>query len=303
MSVTQLGRSKNSTIDRFIMNTLSWVSPGAVERRAVEAFATPLPLEGSPAEPRVPGLEAHRFSVDAEPYRLTAWDWGGGELGPGAWGRRPTVLLVHGWNGRAAQLSRFVAPLVEAGFYVVAFDQPAHGASSGSRATLLDLTRAVRAVARKVGPLHGVIAHSLGATATALAIERGMQVDRAVLLAPPAEVEHFVRGFAARLGLPAARADGMLERIRHEVGGELERLDLRRLARNLRVPLLLMHDPQDREVPFQHGAAIAQAWPGARIEVLRGLGHRRLLADANVIDHAVAFLGDTEDQRFERRSA
>jgi len=41
---------------------------------------------------------------------LRAWIWGNG----------PTVLLVHGWNGRAGQLAEFVPPLLEAGFQVVA---------------------------------------------------------------------------------------------------------------------------------------------------------------------------------------
>jgi pimeloyl-ACP methyl ester carboxylesterase len=282
---------QNSTIGRSVFTILSWAAPAQVERLAVELFCRPRRLP-RPTAPTVSGLEPHRFVVSTRFEQLAAWDWGHG----------PTVLLVHGWNGLAAQLSPFVAPLVAAGYYVVAFDQPAHGASSGARATLLDLTHAVEAVARKVGPLHGLIAHSLGATATTLAIARGLPVERAVLLAPPADVNHFARAFASQLGLSTARAEGMRERLRLELGGDLGAFDLRRLAPSLRTPVLVMHDPHDREVPFAHGRALAESWPGARFEALRSLGHRRLLSDPAVIDLAVAFVHGT-DASAARRSA
>jgi hypothetical protein len=38
------------------------------------------------------------------------------------------------------------------------------------------------------------------------------------------------------------------------------------------------------------GAAIAAAWPGARLHVTSGLGHRRLLRDPNVIAEVVEFV-------------
>jgi pimeloyl-ACP methyl ester carboxylesterase len=43
-------------------------------------------------------------------------------------------------------------------------------------------------------------------------------------------------------------------------------------------------------VPFDHGRAIAEAWPGARFVPLEHLGHTRPLADTEVLRAAVAFL-------------
>lgn len=285
--------SRISTIGRLILPLASQLAPGAVERWAARAFARPLPLL-PPRAPEVPGLVGRRFDLDGAGERLAVWEWGGAG---------PTVLLVHGWNGQAAQMSGFVAPLVASGYYVVAFDQPAHGLSSGSSANLLDLAQAVAAVGHKVGPVHAVIAHSLGATAAALAIARGLSVDRAVLVAPPAEPRHFMRAFAARLGLSPARTDGMIARLRRQLG-DLDRLDLPKLAPGLATRALILHDPTDREVPFAHGQAIAAAWRSARLEAVRGLGHRRLLSDRRVIERAVELVG--RDERIaqpKRRSA
>lgn len=293
MATLRFLRPINSTIDRFIIEATARLAPAALERWAARAFTRPLPLL-PPRPPRVAGLVGRRFDIDGAGERLAAWEWDG---------TGPTVLLVHGWNGQAAQLSPFVAPLVASGHYVLAFDQPAHGLSSGSHANLVDLAQAVAAVARKVGPVRAVIAHSLGATATALAIARGLDVERAVLLAPPAEPRHFMRAFAARLGLPTARTDGMIERLQQQVG-DLDRLDLSKLAPALHTRALVIHDPNDREVPFAHGQAIAAAWPGAQLEIVRGLGHRRLLSDRGVVDRAVEFVHELDAVELpHRRSA
>ena len=48
-------------------------------------------------------------------------------------------------------------------------------------------------------------------------------------------------------------------------------------------PTLVIHDRDDKEVRWEDGAAIAGAWPGARLETTTGLGHRRILRDPVVI--------------------
>jgi hypothetical protein len=43
-------------------------------------------------------------------------------------------------------------------------------------------------------------------------------------------------------------------------------------------------------VPWKHGASLARLWPGARLLSTRGLGHRRILQDAQVAQAAVHFI-------------
>jgi pimeloyl-ACP methyl ester carboxylesterase len=278
----------NSTIGRSIIDWLTRLAPERAERRVAEAFARPRRFP-APLVPIAGDLRARPFQLTSGAYRLSAWAWGEHGAEP-----RPTILLVHGWNGAAAQMTAFVPPLVRSGFRVVAFDLPAHGGSSGARATLVDLARAVRDVADAAGPVDGVVAHSLGATATALAIADGLAPARAALIAPPAEMPYFVTAFARALGLPDSRLPAVLEHIRRDIGGDLDRFDLRRLAPSLRVPALLLHDPEDREVPFAHGAAIAEAWPNAKLLPLRRVGHTRALTDLAVIDTVTAYLDRAE---------
>src|SRR5262249_55595593 len=117
-----------------------------------------------------------------------------------------------------------------------------------------------------------------------------LAVERAVFLASPAEPSYFARGFAAHLGLSPALADGVVRRIRERVGADLASFDLRVFAPRMRAALLVIHDPNDREVPFEHGRGIADAWPGARFVSLERGGHTRLLAMGDVVDRAVGFV-------------
>jgi pimeloyl-ACP methyl ester carboxylesterase len=227
----------------------------------------------------VPLFAGKRFEVETSTGAVAAWHYGEG----------PTVVVAHGWNGAATQLFRLIARLVRGGFEVVAFDQPAHGLSGGTHTDVAEMADALRSVAFRVRPVHAVVAHSLGGTAAALAIARGAAIPRAVLIAPPVELPFFARAFAGSVGLSSARADGILSKLQ-AVMGPPDALDLLRLAPSQRAPLLVLHDRADREVPFAHSEALVSKWPGARLEPLSNLGHRRMLREPRVLDAIVDFL-------------
>ncbi|MFL5391843.1 MAG: alpha/beta fold hydrolase, partial [Myxococcales bacterium] len=63
-----------------------------------------------------------------------------------------------------------------------------------------------------------------------------------------------------------------------------------------RAALLVLHDLDDREVPFAQGEALASAWPGARLRSLRNLGHRRMLREPFVLDEIVDFLREGQQE-------
>jgi predicted alpha/beta hydrolase family esterase len=40
---------------------------------------------------------------------------------------------------------------------------------------------------------------------------------------------------------------------------------------------LILHDPEDNQVAVAHAQDLAKAWPLARLELLQGVGHYRIL--------------------------
>jgi pimeloyl-ACP methyl ester carboxylesterase len=209
------------------------------------------------------------------------------------WGLGPTVLLVHGWEGRGAQLGAFVEPLVAAGMSVVAFDAPGHGSSPDHRLYLTDLADCVADVADNAGPLHGIIAHSFGAAAVLLANTRnGVRAPHNAMIAPNVLIEDSVSKFARFVGLDESDRIAFEQRIAHHTGVPISTLQLHRLAGHRGDDeLLVIHDRDDREVEFVHGEQLAAMWPDATLHEAPGLGHRRILRDPAVVAAVVDAIG------------
>ncbi len=211
--------------------------------------------------------------------RLATWHFGDG----------PTVLFIHGWGGRAAQFAAFIRPLVEAGYRAVMFDAPAHGLSSGRQTHLMDFVRATSVVADAHGPPVAVVAHSFGAPVATWAIHSGLSAERLVLFAPPVDMSRFV-DFAARyVGFPNRVTLRLQRRLEARFGITLAELSTDRVAASLGLPLLVLHDVEDRQARWQSGAAVAEA-AGGRFIKTEGLGHTRILSAPETVGEAVAFI-------------
>jgi pimeloyl-ACP methyl ester carboxylesterase len=288
---TTVRSRKKLHLARAALQTAYFVSEDLGSGVAERLFTSPQRYPRPPREREV--LETGRpFEVEVA---LQAPRWKGRSLRLAAWrwGQGPAVLLVHGWEGRGSQLGAFVEPLVAAGLSVVAFDAPAHGDSPGSRAYLPDLADAVLAVAAASGRVHATISHSFGAAAVLLAHGRGgLDAPRNVMIAPNVVLADSVRRFARLIGLDEADRPGFEQRVGVSAGVPLAALQLPVLAAGRDAALLVVHDRDDRDVPFAQGEALAETWPGARLHATQGLGHHRILRDPAVIGAAVELVRD-----------
>lgn len=264
---------------RTVFRTFGSIAPDMTARWAETIFCTP-PRREPPAGEEAFIATGQRFTVRSEGQELAAWSWGTG----------PAVLLAHGWGSRAGRFGAMTAALVDAGFRAVAHDAPAHGQSTGRFASLPEFARALRAVADEVGEVYGVVGHSLGGAAACVALANGLEARRAVLIAPPADVQQFSRDFGDYLRIPAPTRQVMRRNLEARLGVRWEDLDIAALARGLPIPALVVHDREDDEVPFAHGEEIARAFPGGTLVATTGLGHRAILRDPEVVRQAVAFL-------------
>ncbi len=207
-----------------------------------------------------------------------------------------TVLLVHGWTGDAASMTGFVEPLLTAGFRVVAFDLPGHGASTGRELNIPLGVASLAAVARVFGPFHAIVTHSFGGAITLAALAgsvRGQPVvsaDRLVLISAPSSITRITRQFGHAIGL-GRRGQAALERRIHVVAGNpVEAFEGPLQLKAIGLPTLVIHDRQDRELGFAHAEALEQAGPFVRLEATDGLGHRRILKARPVAESVARFV-------------
>lgn len=262
-------------VARALLGAAIDLAPGWAARRAVDVFTR----TSRPPDRAVPG--ALPLDVWLEGRRVPAWSAGAGRA----------VVLVHGWSGRGSQLAPFVGPVVAAGMRAVWFDAPGHGAAAGSRSNLGEMVRALVAVEAALGeaPL-GVVAHSLGGVATAIAAHRGLlRAERIVTVGSPADGGLWMPKFVRMLGgsdrFLAAAIEALCARAR------VDWAEVRVADRPVGRPALVLHDHDDREVGADQARALAIGW-GAVALTTRGLGHRRILDVPEVASAAVAFVRD-----------
>ncbi len=201
----------------------------------------------------------------------------------------PRVLLVHGWNGAATDWQPIAEALVASGFSVTALDLPAHGISPGRISSLPRFVRGVREADRRHGPFDVWVAHSMGAAAALAALARGSRARRVVLISGLADPAGSLREFARGFGLNEAGTRAYLAAIERGEKMPLTDVDGTINAARIDAPMLLMHDRQDRVVPIEHGHRIAKSSPRATLMQTEGLGHRRILSDASIVQSVVAF--------------
>jgi pimeloyl-ACP methyl ester carboxylesterase len=261
----------------------SRVSPTSAERRAARMFVTP------PKHKRVTRASLKLVTPESSPTQVTIHERGL-RISATTIGAGPTVMLLHGWGGSAADMMPTATALANAGYRSVLFDMPGHGNSAGRESSLVDFLRAMRAVSRTLGAPELIVGHSFGGAAAVFGItELGLPVQGAVLFSPAPGPAYYVERFARTVGLPAARTMGMMRLVVERVGRSVESLDALVAARDARVPALILHDPADREVPFAFAQQMSATWTGSRLVERPSLGHKRILRDPGSIAAAVDF--------------
>lgn len=257
-------------------------APESTLHRAARIFCTPMKSSRTRAL-AAPTHAAREVSIPVDGHTVAAYVWGDPA-------KQPYVLFAHGWSSHGTRIAAWLPQLRREGYAVVAFDQPAHGRSPGRLATLPDFTRHLLAVGAHFGPAEVVIGHSLGGAATANALSRGLQAQRAVLIAPAADPVAAAERFADIMWVGRNLCQRMFSYFESLIGITFDEQQAHHTAPVIGRPALIVHDLEDRDVPWSEGERYARYWPDSRLLTTRGLGHRRVLDDGDVIAAAMRFV-------------
>lgn len=261
-----------------------WLMPQATLQRGFRLFGTPMP-----------GTRARAKAADTAGAKLRDVDFGSARVACYTWGdpeHQPIALLAHGWSGYGLQWLAWIEPLRRAGYAVVTFDQIAHGRSGGQRATLPMFADVLQRVAQCHRAPDLVMGHSLGGAAATVALARGLPARRTVLIAPAADPFEAARRFGGIIGLAPHLSARLFEEFESLTGIAARGLQAHVAAPCIASPALIVHDLEDREVPWSEGERYARYWPCARLLTTSGLGHNRILSNAEVISQVIRFLND-----------
>ena len=261
-----------------------------IVKKAYQAFFSPSQYEVKPKDREIIDWgNNYRVPYDASPKGDV------GEIAVTTWGEssHPAVLLMHGWGGARAQMTGFVDPLLFAGYRVVAYDQPAHGKSSGKMTNALEIAPTMGLIAEKEGKFEAILAHSFGTLITSYAL-----VNRNFLL--PTRLIYFgafnrimdsLPRFQVIAGLPDQIIEGVRALIYKNFGkGVLDGVNNELMVPQIDIPALMFHDTTDNVTPIEDSRAVAKAWKSAQLIETTGLGHRGALQSKEIHEQVVKFL-------------
>jgi len=273
---------------RSTMAALSLIAPplaAAIAWRLFWWLGDPAPVR---AADRATHEQAVTGRIDVRGASVVTYRWGDPA--------RPAIILVHGWRSRGSRFSAIVRALVDRGYCVRAFDAPGNGDSGGTRTVIYDYATAIRVIAAEHHDVAGVLGHSFGAVASAIALRRGVVSPVLVTVSGVYDFDFIVRQFIENIGLrerAARRFRSRVDQLRHEPGvGELIEGDLWNdivtRVHSADIRILAIHDESDTSVPLTQAESIVAAHRGpVALERTRGLGHSALLADDAVVTRIV----------------
>lgn len=275
------------------------VAPGLTGRAAFELFCrTPNPKSLSKGEQRAVE-QAVSFMADARRHRLTARSGMvmAFEFKPAA-GSRPlgTVLVIHGWRSRTEHMKSLIEGFRDAGYRVISLDLPGHGHSAGRRLNMAIAVDAVRVAADWFGPFAGVVGHSFGGAVALNAAVGSVEgitpipASRLVLISAPSSMPALFEDFGRFLNLGPRSQMAVAAQVERVAGRPLAEFVGSTQLAAMPIPSLVIHAPDDREVCADDAKALAAAGDHVKLYWARGLGHRRILYDPEVVSQAVGFV-------------
>lgn len=207
-----------------------------------------------------------------------------------------TVLIVHGWQSHSAFMNKLITPLLTKGYRVISIDLPGHGQSSGRTFHLPLGVEAIHATINALGEFDRVITHSLGGAVIATTVAGtipnypAVEISRLVLISSPDSMTKIFNDFSAMIGLNTAANAALHQNVTRLTGKVTDDFNVAAQLKNSNANMLLIHAPDDKEVPYSEAESIAQKNASAQLKPMPGLGHRRIIGDDDVVATATDFM-------------
>lgn len=285
MTKKTTNHTQSLKIPKIILLTsklISFISPKLITLFAAKLFTTPIKHKIPKRE-----LEMDRKSVQklipvpAINKEVVLYQYGKSEK---------KILLVHGWSGRGTQLFKIADELLKAGYSTISFDAPAHGKSPGKTTIMVDFIATILEIDKEFGPFEAAIGHSLGGMSVLNAIKKGLKVNHAVVIGSGDIVEDIMDDFVAKLNLKPTISTLLRLHFEKKYQEKMNSYSAFLAAKEISIPVLVIHDNNDPEVPVKAGIHIHKYLKNGELLLTDGLGHRKILGNPRVIEKTVQFI-------------
>ena len=200
------------------------------------------------------------------------------------------VLLVHGWSGRSTQLFAFADKLLENGFMVISFDGPAHGKSTGRTTMMPEFLKTIEKINTTFGPFEAAIGHSFGATSLYNAAATFLDIKTFIAIGSGDRISEIISNFAKNLYLKEKSAKKIQSGLEKKWVIHLDDFSSSTVAKKIKIPVLVVHDKTDGDVPVSCAYRIRQNLEKGSLFITNGLGHTKILRNNEVVHKSIKFI-------------
>ncbi len=267
------------------LKTIGFVSPRKAAEIAYQLFCTPFSSKSKRKEPPV-FHKAEKLSFLYNGLTIKGFRWKPDHPN----GKQ--ILLIHGFSSYSYKFEKYIPLLKKEGFTVLAFDAPAHGISEGKFINAHIYKESLLQIESNFGPLFGLMGHSLGGLAAALAFEQLLENEKRklVLIAPATETERAISHFFSIIPVEEKTKKAFNQLISELTNYPISYFSVSRVVKEIKSPVLWIHDKQDTICTFEDVKPLLQLnLPHVQFYITEHLGHSKVYKDSKVCAEIVHF--------------
>lgn len=261
---------------------LSWISPKLVTKFAVSIFTTPIRHKTPKREWEMESESKKSLHlIPTLGKKVMVYEYGQ---------ESKKILLVHGWSGRGTQMASLAHELKQKGYSIVSFDAPAHGKSEGKTTLMLEFIATILHLEKTFGPFEAAVGHSLGGMSLLNAVKQGLNIQKLTTIGSADVIKDIVNDFVSKLKLKPQVSHWMENHFNKKHNQKMGDYSSYLAAQALNIPVLVIHDRDDQEVPVKCASHIHQHLKNGQLLLTNDLGHRKILGDKAVIKSVIDFI-------------
>lgn len=261
---------------------ISFISPKLATLFAAKLFTTPTKHKIPKRELEMDGKSIQKLiKIPTINKKVVLYQYGESEK---------KILLAHGWSGRGTQLFKIADELIKVGYSTISFDAPAHGKSSGKTTIISDFIETILEIERQFGPFEGAVGHSLGGMSLLNAVKKGLAINHLAIIGSGDIVQDILDDFVKKLELKPKTSNQLRLYFEKKYGEDMNNYSAYKSAMEVSIPVLVIHDKNDVEVPVEAGIHIHKHLKNGELFLTEGLGHRKILGNHEAIEKVVQFI-------------
>ena len=261
-----------------LINIISYPFPYYAAKQAVKIFSTPRKGKLSDIESDYLNTAAQETTVYKD-IAIKTYRWSG---------TKETILLAHGWESNAFRWKDLIEILKSEDYNIIALDAPAHGDSGSKIFNAVLYSECIHLIIKHFKP-SVVIGHSIGGTASALAINNyKLPVKKLVLLGAPSNFDEVIGNYVKIMGYNKKVVKAMNDYFVKHFGYLPAFYTIENFSKDIPSEGLIIHDKKDRIISYKDALHISKHYKNSRLIKTVGFGHG--LKNEVVYNHILEFL-------------